>query len=128
MVEDSQILVAVFWTAGDSIAWIAAPGAGRTDKSTDTISGKRVVVKGKIALVRASASQPVGKVHEVVDNHETDDQDNRRDINVADQRHYKTGPVPLRVDRPGHRSLVRSRVAGRAERGDIGGAGRGRGV
>jgi hypothetical protein len=39
MIENSQIVVAMFRTFGYSILGIATPGAAGTDKTSDTVAG-----------------------------------------------------------------------------------------
>ena len=58
MVEDGQVFKTVFRPFGVGIFRKTAPTAGRADKSTNAVCGKRVIVKGEMPLVGAAALYP----------------------------------------------------------------------
>ena len=55
MVENGQVVVAMFSPFGDSILGVATTCAARTNKVSYAVGGKRVIVIRKIALVRPAA-------------------------------------------------------------------------
>lgn len=55
MVEHGQIVVAMFSPFGNSICGVAAARATRTNKVSHAVGWKRVIIIGKIALVRTAA-------------------------------------------------------------------------
>jgi hypothetical protein len=55
IIEDSQIVMAMFRAVGNSILWIATARTTRTNKITHTVCGKGVVIIGEISLVRPAA-------------------------------------------------------------------------
>ena len=56
MVEHGQVVVAMFSPFGDSILGVATARAARTNKVSNAVGGKRIIVIRKIALVWSAAS------------------------------------------------------------------------
>jgi hypothetical protein len=57
MVEDSQVLVSVFWTFCIGITRISTARARRAHKTGHTISWQGVIVKGEFSLVGPASLQ-----------------------------------------------------------------------
>ena len=51
VIENSQVVVAMLGTAGDSISGVAAAGATSTDEIAHAVCGEGIIVVGKISLV-----------------------------------------------------------------------------